>query len=540
LDRGLRILFIVRSLNMDRVTEGLLRCALEAGHRVHVAIENRKDRAGRATGENVFDVLAAGYPQFSFAALDTRNELWLRVATRLRTAIDLLRYFEPGFREAVALRDRAKARAPWYVRLPASLGLFWIPAARRLADALLRAIERRLPLSERSLALLREFEPDILLVSPLVEIGSPQGDHLRAADSLGIPTGLVVASWDNLTTKGALRDVPDVTIVWNKDQIAEAVGLHGLPAGSVVAAGAHSHDHWFTWQPSSSQEDFAAKVGLDPDRRFLLYVCSSGFIAGDDEANFVREWSRRLWESGDPDLESLGVLVRPHPQNYGASWQDEGLESPGRLVVYPRGGVAPTDSRSKDEYFDSLHHASAVVGINTTALVDSAIARRPVFTIVGERFRGSQTGTLHFSYLARDEEGGVLSVAESWAQHFEQLGASLRSAGDQRTRIDDFLVAFVRPHGLDRPAAPFALDAIAAAAVAEKEPLSAGGLGRRLVGAWAVALGRWHELIDGLRPSTRRRRARIREKEQRRRERTAGAGSQEERVRIADRGQRSG
>src|SRR5206468_8902686 len=138
---------------------------------------------------------------------------------------------------AETLRRRVSGRAPWYVRIPAALRLLRVGPVRRGLDRFLRAVERRLPVSEQSLEMMREFEPDLLVVSPLVETGSPQGDHLRAADRLGIPTALVVASWDNLTSKGAIRDVPDLTIVWNSDQVREAIDLHGLPADSVLATG---------------------------------------------------------------------------------------------------------------------------------------------------------------------------------------------------------------------------------------------------------------------------------------------------------------
>jgi hypothetical protein len=379
-----------------------------------------------------------------------------------------------------------------------------------------------MPVSEQSLAMIREFEPDVVLVSPLVETGSPQGDHLRAADRLGIPTALVVSSWDNLTTKGVIRDAPDLTIVWNEEQVREAIDMHGLPADSVVATGAHSHDHWFAWQPATGAADFAARVGLAPDRPFLLYACSSGFIAGGDEVAFVREWAQRLADSGDPELESLGVLVRPHPQNFG-SWRDADLDEPGRIVVWPRGGVAPTDRQAKEDYFDSLYHAKAVVGINTSALVDSAIVRRPVFTMVQEQFRSTQTGTLHFSYLAPEGGHGLLNVAESWDEHLEQLRAALRSPDGHRERIDEFLRAFIRPHGLDQPAAPLAIGAIERAALAEKEPVREGGLLRWAVGATASALGRLHFLREWLRPrAVRRRMLRRRRKRARAQRKLAG------------------
>jgi hypothetical protein len=500
----LRMLVVLRALNMDRITEGFLRCALERGHTVHVALENRK--AGPTTeGDSLFDLLASEYPEFSYDGLPRRSEPWLYPATRLRSAIDYVRYFEPEFATAETLRNRARSRAPWYARLPAALGLLRIGRVRRALDRFLRAVERRMPVSEESLAMIREFEPDVVLVSPLVETGSPQGDHLRAADRLGIPTALVVSSWDNLTTKGVIRDAPDLTIVWNEEQVREAIDMHGLRADSVVATGAHSHDHWFAWQPATGAEDFATKVGLAPDRPFLLYACSSGFIAGGEEVAFVREWARRLATSGDPELESLGVLVRPHPQNF-ESWQDADLDEPGRMVVWPRGGVAPTDRQAKEDYFDSLYHAKAVVGINTSALVDSAIVRRPVFTMVQEQFRSTQTGTLHFSYLAPEGGHGLLNVAESWDEHLEQLGAALRSPDGHRERIDEFLRAFIRPHGLDQPAAPLAIGAMERAAQGEKEPIRPGGLLRWAVGAIASALGRLHLLREWLRPSAVRRR----------------------------------
>lgn len=500
------MLVILRAINMDRITEGFLRCALDGGHTVHVALEHKKDRAGRAGGEeSLFDVLEDEYSDFSYDPLPVREELWLHPATRLRCAIDFLRYSEPEFAEAKTLRKRARSRAPWYVRLPAALQLFRLTPVRRATDRFLRAVERRMPVSQQSLAMMREFQPDVVIVSPLIETGSPQGDHLRAADRLGIPTALVVASWDNLTTKGVIRDVPDTTIVWNEDQVREAIELHGLPADNVVATGAHSHDHWFAWRPATDGEEFASKVGLAADRPFLLYVCSSGFIAGGDEVAFVREWAQRLGASGDPELESLGVLVRPHPQNFG-SWRNADLDEPGRIVVWPQGGVAPTDRQSKDDYFDSLYHAKAVVGINTTALVDSAIVRRPVFTMVDEQFRSTQTGTLHFSYLAREEGNGLLNVAQSWDEHFDQLGAALRSADGHREQIEGFLRAFIRPHGLEQPAAPLALDAIERAALSEKEPVTQGGPVRWTVGATASALGRLHLVRERLRPRALRRR----------------------------------
>jgi hypothetical protein len=533
------MLVVLRALNMDRITEGFLRGAIDAGHVVHVALEQRKV-GPTAEGKSLFDVLASEYSGFTYDGLPQRDEPWLYTATRLRCAIDYLRYFEPEFAEADTLRQRAEGRAPWYVRIPGRLRLLRLAPLRIALDRFLRGVERRLPVSEASLAMIRSFEPDVVVVSPLVETGSAQGDHLRAADRLGVTTALLVSSWDNLTTKGVIRDVPDLTIVWNDEQVREAIDLHGLPGASVIATGAHSHDHWFAWEPATQAGEFAERVGLGPERPLLLYTCSSGFIAGGDEVEFVREWAERLAASGDPELEAAGIVVRPHPQNF-ASWQHARVEAPGRIVVWPRGGVAPTSRRSKDDYFDSLYHAKAVVGLNTSALVDSAIVGRPVFTILHERFRGTQTGTLHFGYLARDNGDGLLNVAESWAEHFEQLGAALRAPERHRERIERFVRAFIRPHGLDRPAAPIAIEAVEQAAAEPKEPRAEGGLLRWLVGAVASGLGRLHLALERLRPgNVKRRRARRRRRRERMKRKQARQRQRKETKKAAKVRERAG
>ena len=83
-------------------------------------------------------------------------------------------------------------------------------------------------------AFLREEHPDLVVVSPLVDLMSVQVDVVRASHALGIPVALPVASWDNLTNKGLLRVEPDMVMVWNEAQKAEAVRYPGIAASRVA------------------------------------------------------------------------------------------------------------------------------------------------------------------------------------------------------------------------------------------------------------------------------------------------------------------
>src|SRR5207249_10905344 len=193
--------------------------------------------------------------------------------------------------------------------------------------------------------------PDVLLASPVVEIASSQVELLKSARKLGIPCGVCIASWDNLTNKGLIRILPERVLVWNEIQRREAVELHGIPADRVVLTGAQRFDKWFDQRPSTGRDAFVRGVGLDQARPYLLYLCSSAFIAR-DEARFVHRWLAGLRAEAAPELAGIGVLVRPHPQN-ADPWREVDLAAYGNAVVWPREGAQPDRGREWAAYYDS-------------------------------------------------------------------------------------------------------------------------------------------------------------------------------------------
>ena len=448
------MLFFLHATNFDRVFENFLRALLERGHSVEVLVDIEKRRSIQGSGL-AFDRLEAEYPErFSSGIAPQRSEPWLKRATAWRLALDWLRFLEPEFEHATALRDRARRRAPRLLRLLVERA----PARMRSrVVGRLRAAEAALPVSEHVRELIASRSPDVVLVSPLVGLGSMQADYLRAARSLGIPIVLPVASWDNLTNKGRLRDVPDRTIVWNALQVEEAVRLHDLPEGDRRATGAHAFDHWFSWDPSTTYAEFAAKVGISAEKPMILYVGSSTFVAR-DEVSFVRDWVAALRASRHEELRRCSVVARPHPQ-HAAQWADVDL-GPG-VVVFPQGGVAPIAEPAKADYYDSLHHCCAVVGINTSAQIEAAIVRRPVLTFLDERFKATQEGTLHFAYLTGSDQAGVVTVAQSTTASTSSPRRS-PTPDASRPRLEAFLRGLRAPTrarraGL-RPARPVAIE----------------------------------------------------------------------------------
>jgi hypothetical protein len=453
-----RVAFSVQSPSALRNFEPVVRLLGERGHETTILLHTARHAEGADT---LLERLTGEVPGLTVvqAAHDTQRGR-LGLGADVRASLDLLHFLSPRFNETY--RERSLRRAPRLLQRFAASPLVRLAPLRAALRLGLRALDRALPVAPEVSARLSSLDPDVLLLTPYIGLRTIQPEYLRAARSLGLPAAVCVASWDNLTSKSLLRPVPDRVVVWNETQQAEAVELHGVPAGRVVVTGAQSFDQWFEREPRP-RASFLAGLGLDPERPLVLYVCFTPFVraANQDEAGFVQRWLAALRRSDDPVLAGANVLVRPHPKRL-EPWR--GVELGGRAIVWPREAPLPTDEASKSDYFDSLVHADAVVGLNSTAMVEAGSLGRPVLTVLAPEFRESQEGTLHFRYLL-EVGGGLLRVSRSLEEHVAQLAETVRgedAGAAERSRR--FVEAFVRPHGADVAATPVFVDAIEALA----------------------------------------------------------------------------
>jgi hypothetical protein len=498
--RPRRVLFVMSSPEYLRFYDETLRALADRGAEVLLAVNVQRE------GKPVRIEQFAGHPRIRFVgAVPARGPRWAPLAHAVRGTMDFVRYLEPRLAEAPVLRARMKRKC-----LPASLQ--WLDRIRMLRPAtvrrllgLLAAIERAIPVSRRVQAFLRQHHPDAVLVTPLVEAASPQVDTVRAAQSLGMPTGACIASWDNLTNKGLLRVQPDLVTVWNDIQAREAVEFHGVPRDRVAVTGAQPFDRWFDRTPSRSRGEFCALLGLDPARPIVLFTGSSFFISGEQsERPFVRRWLAALRASPDARLRAANVLVRPHPYN-AEQWAAADVSDLGPAAVYPRGRYNPTDEQNRRDFFDTLFHCDAVVGVNTSAMIEAAIVGRPVHAVLTPDFAGTQEGTLHFRYLL-PENGGFLRVGRTFEEHLAQVAASLADPASARDETQRFVRAFVRPLGLDRPSVRVLADALAAlAARGRGTPAPTGIVARGLRGLLWPAVWLWARVEPLITASARKR-----------------------------------
>jgi hypothetical protein len=460
----MRILFVLPLTGLLRHFESVVVMLADRGHTVGIATPGKRN-------DWPLPQAITSHPNIQrLVCPEAREDQWRQAATDFRLMVDCGRYLGKPFAGADKLRARAfqtfvramtngekrhlVSRCPsCHVRLvddevgklQPSIGDSGAARIKELA----RVIEQSIPSDPGRERFLTEQEPDMLLVSPLVGLGSEQADWVKSARALGIPVGFPVFSWDNLTTKGLIHVLPDQVFVWNDIQKQEAIDHHGVPAERIVVTGAPRFDAFFDLKPSSDRQQFCGKFGFDSSSPIVTYLCSSDFVAG-REVDFIRQWIADIRQA--PELADCSVLIRPHPRSV-KQWTDVDVSQWGRT------GLAMSRRLNADQLlYDTLHYSSAVVGLNTSAQLEAGILGKPVYTLLAPGFERGQQGTLHFRYLLA-EEGGFVAVANDVAEHRRQLadGVAGRFNAQQMAR---FLEGFIRPAGWQQPATPLLADAI--------------------------------------------------------------------------------
>jgi hypothetical protein len=457
---------------MLRHFEDVLLSLANKGHSVRITYNRGQDLplpASLTEHERIAFVPAPG----------RRGDDWAEEVIELRSLRDYLRYLDKRFANAPKLRARALRKmvqaltddershlAAPCPRCDARLvddevaGMLLAFRKKGIANInrLLAHMEATIPSDATIEAFLREQRPDVVLITPLIFLGSYQPDYVKSAKALRIPVAFPVFSWDNLSTKGVIHVMPDQVFVWNEWQRTELVEMHAVPPERVVVTGAPRFDQFFAMQTRMPREEFCAAHSLDPRQPIVTYLCSSEFVA-EDEREFVTRWIQEVRAA--PSLASCNILIRPHPRE----------QKPWKRYSPPaaRVGVSMPQAINADQsLFDTLQHSAGVVALNTSAQLEAAIVGRPVLTILAPEFADGQQGTVHFTYLLR-EHGGFVELAPDFETHRRQLAAAVGGDFD-RAGIRRFIERFVRPHGLERAATPVMVEAI--------EELARSGVGR--------------------------------------------------------------
>jgi len=448
----LKIAFAALHQGYYRNLESVIEQIAGHGHQIYLGHERHDSAIG---GQSIVERLTARFPNITSGRIPVREPELAFLASKVRLGFDYLRYLHPMYTKASGLRPRAEIRtSAAIVRLSRSR-LMSHRFTRQLVARCLDTIDRAVPPSPAIEAFLDEQRPDLLVVTPLIGLGvSSQVDVLRSAQARGVPTAVLVWSWDHLSSKAIIRDVVDGLFVWNDAQKQEAIEMHGVPEERIVITGAQCFDRWFDRGPARSRAEFLRRVGLPENRPYVLWVCSALLPGSPPEPELVTRWAAHLRASADPRLRDASILIRPHPSRTG-DWDGVDWRRFGNIALF---GDNPIEEEARDDYFDSLHHSAVVVGITTSAFIEAAIVDRPVMTIYFDEVKQEHEGSLHFQMLL-NFAGGLMTAAATLEEHEAQLAAFIDGPPSELLeRQRRFVKAFVRPLGLETAATDIVAD----------------------------------------------------------------------------------
>jgi CDP-glycerol glycerophosphotransferase (TagB/SpsB family) len=303
---------------------------------------------------------------------------------------------------------------------------------RRMEDLLARIGLWAWP-EHRYDSIFARYKPDLVV---LTRVFGTSADHpvLKAAARLGVPTVLVVSSWDNLTSKGVFPARVDRVVVWNDIMADEAAELHGVDRKDIFIAGAPQFDIYADKSKLPDRETFFRKVGADPSKALITFALQNQKTCP-DEIDVVALLYEQMRQGAIKRPCQLLVRVHPIGHVYGEVFPKSLMGLPDLLVDVPgtrKSQFADRDASPEDmkHLAATMWHSDVVLNSVSTIAIDAVALDTPVICV---GFDGRRTLPPHQSvrrfhnmthYRKLLDLGGI-RVAHNLSELVSQINAYL-------------------------------------------------------------------------------------------------------------------
>lgn len=238
---------------------------------------------------------------------------------------------------------------------------------------LVRFLDRIIPSAPTFHDFFRVYRPDVVLSTDVQNELDVRMLHVARARKV-MAIGMV-RSWDNLTSKGAVRIVPDTLVVHNETIKDEAVRYDYVPPHIVSVIGIPHYDSYAV-PPQRSRNAFFSAFGFDTTKKLLVYApIGDRYIRNNGTDALILETLSKL---------DVNILVRLPPTD---SVSLDGFASRGARVAFnttghgfSRGGRKTNEvGREDDERLkEALSFCDVVVTGQSTVSIDAAAFDKPV------------------------------------------------------------------------------------------------------------------------------------------------------------------
>lgn len=433
----MKVLFVIKALSQFSYMSSIVQSLVSSGHHIQLLFDpvwskTTSDHVVRRFIDRTDNVVMDWSVQ--------RTDKWRRWIFFSRELRSYISYTKRSNQSSYYLK-RWNRYLPSAIRLFVYLRPVKFLLSRSPVYQWLAAVETHVPPDQKIAADILHRKPDVLVVTPMNQRFSEEVEYVKAAKTVNIPTVVPVLSWDNLTTKGIFHVIPDLTLVWNKEQRNEAIDIHNVPEEKVFITGSPFFDKWFdAGELLEDRRTFCQRMGFDPAKPFFVYLGSSAKIAR-DETWLAQSIYNGLKTHPKKSVQNIGMLARPHPVNtkhYNKLVGDH-------LIVWPKDGALPEAQDSQRDFYNALAHCEFTIGINTSGMIDAIINGKPCLTVMTDQYRSTQEKAVHFRQLLHAD---VLDVNHSPQEAIDSIVRLLEGEDRRCDQRQQFVKEFIRPQGL--------------------------------------------------------------------------------------------
>lgn len=220
-----------------------------------------------------------------------------------------------------------------------------------------------------------EIKPDLVLSTHLIK--RDEYDYLMLAKSKNIPNLGMVKSFDNITGKGYFACKPDSVIVWNEVMEKELIDLYGYNKNNIIISGVPQFDI-YKEKPKITRSEFFENIGLDSNKKTILYATNSEIFGVDDCFNI------KLIQSNLSDWDAQ-LIVRIHFDDNLERYLEKDFEN----VYFQVPGIEEGNSSQERvahrnfimQLRDTLYFSDVTINTASTMTLDAIACAKPVINI---------------------------------------------------------------------------------------------------------------------------------------------------------------
>ncbi len=189
----------------------------------------------------------------------------------------------------------------------------------------------------------------------------------------------MVRSWDNLTSKGLIRVIPDRLIVWNDIVKDEAIKFHDIKRDDIEIVGIPHYDDYKRYD-YSDKKSFFDRIGADINKKLALVIPIGDRYLRDNTVD------RDIVSILDKHLpQNYQILVRMPPGDYVRELENKPNQFNRIKVIYDRSymttdNIKTTEIRKDDDIHlgQTLFWSDIVISGPSTVVIDSVYMNKPI------------------------------------------------------------------------------------------------------------------------------------------------------------------